>query len=363
MGGAESANLPEVVLPADSRFPTVGPLEFDGWRVDFSAVRECLHRPLPEPLQLRNEISRAQVSLAGALSSPLTEQRSSSSAEQILLEHLEDEHAAEVEKYVVYDKYFGVTRSRHYGAADLAREVSLTISRTLEDLAGAIIDVDEFDAIVDVSEILLRYCAGGAEAGSENGQSGISSSLKDPMYRWRVGHHFFAFSALMCRHALEAIAGRDPLSLQETVNLLADARISLRGTTAAMRYGANMSQQAYGDIVRPSMEAAWPGGFSGTQHLDYERLKRTREAALERLLREHGKSPSDWPAEVRVAFGAFCETELEDLEQHTLLAASKVGTGSSLLAEATGGSGALAAVKQLRSMAVKRQRDLAKYLV
>ncbi|MER7469097.1 hypothetical protein, partial [Streptomyces sp. NPDC097981] len=230
-----------------------------------------------------------------------------------------------------------------------------------DDLADTIVDVDEFAALIDTSEIMLRYC--GADVISNNYERLDSpTAMKGPRYRWRVGHHLFSFSTIFCRHFLMAAAGPFRASPERVAALIEDARISLRGTTAAMRYAANMSQGAYLDVIRPSMEAAWPGGFSGTQHLDYERLKRAREDTRQALLSEYGQLPADWPQEVRLAFGGFCETEVEDLEQHTLIAASKVGTTSSLLTAAAGGASDWAAVKQLRSMANKRQRELRGFL-
>ncbi|NUQ96615.1 MAG: hypothetical protein HOY79_08645 [Streptomyces sp.] len=374
---------PYIVIPATSTLPTSDVLtdeEALTFRSELTTLKSRLEAPLPQGEEVRSAIT----ALAYAVKCASTAQFQRATAATEISEEdarlalrstlTEEDDPEREEEFFVYDRYFGVIRSTEYGIRNLDDQLSVLIIRLLEDLGTAVLGVDEIAALVHAAEQMLHYChtSGTGDISSPH-EAESGDQLDGPMYRWMIGHQFFAVSSQFSRHFLIAAAdgatnGEDP---GEIGILIRTAEVFLRGTTAAMWYAANMSRQVYVDTIRPSMDAVWDGGFSGTQNLDYERMKRAREATLSRLTDRYGDSLRDWPTDVSSALATYCETEVEDLEHHTLIAASKVSREASLMqdaahrwmqAEGTGSSAVPVAVDMLRSMAHERRDSLRKFL-
>ncbi|MER7469103.1 hypothetical protein, partial [Streptomyces sp. NPDC097981] len=139
MDGAVSSDFPRIILPADSNLPSLSPEDgssssshsilADG----LAGIRAALNRHIPDPVRLREEVSRLRIAGAdsdGASSNGNYDERLRH-AHQILLEHPDEVVADGVEKFVVYDEYFGVSRSSHFDYANLGRQLSSTINRVL----------------------------------------------------------------------------------------------------------------------------------------------------------------------------------------------------------------------------------------
>ncbi|MER6250461.1 hypothetical protein ABT224_03555 [Streptomyces sp. NPDC001584] len=372
--------LPNILLPASSDLP-VDIKQKDAGAAAFSEEFRKLHgllgdkEQLPDVDSIRVELTHAASSLYGMAETAAAQTTSAQTmSKEDLSRNLRealgdiDRERRRLDDFVIYDKYFGVARSASYTRDDFAANLTKTVARLLDDLTHTLLNIDDLAAIVRSADVMLRSCcAGDGDTSLESAPLVATANVPshahpretDTAYRWRLGHHFFALCAEFSRHCLIAAANRLPDgSPHEMADLIDLARLTLRGTTAAMWYATNMSQAAYMGTIRPSMEAVQIGGFSGTQNLDYERLKKTRESTIKKFCQRYG-TKDDFQFEVREAFVAHCEAEVQDLEHHTLIAASKVSMNPSLL---QGSGAAFPAVEMLRLMAHGRRGDLAIFL-
>ncbi|MFF9095147.1 hypothetical protein ACF1AX_18690 [Streptomyces sp. NPDC014802] len=366
-------SLPGILLPATSDISPAWPSADTGqWGLVFQNRFKKLHDLLdgPDNLPDAHSVRAAIRELATdikALSGGITGQ-ASAAAQMSEHEHKRnlDEALRPISAYHnrllefhVYDTYFGVTRSLIFPLDQFTAQLTATVIRLLDDLAHTLLNIDDVAALLYASELMLRHAQGDTATTPRDSESTNAKSVTGapaalavgPMYRWRLGHHFFALCAIFSRHCLLTVANQIPSGSPESMAELLDwATLTLRGTTAAMWYATNMSQAAYLGKIRPSM----PKEFSGTQNLDYERLKQARESVIGALTRNYGSSLMTCPSIVRDAFAAHCEAEVQDLEHHTLIAASKVGGKPSLLGSP--------AVEMLRTMAQERREALAMFL-
>ncbi|MFE9801493.1 hypothetical protein ACFYP6_21945 [Streptomyces goshikiensis] len=367
-------NLPRLLLPASSDLPIAHQQNSDGaqgssFDAEFRRLNSLLNsgETLPDADSIRSELARLAASVKSATG--YVDDHAFNGLElrnnlSVMLGDVDNERRR-LEEFAIYDEYFGVSRSLAYSREDLAANVKETVSRLFDDLVHSLLNMDDVAALVHASQVMLRDSDGAGETyqdlpGVAVGVNFEGTYMGDPEYRWRLGHHFFALAAEFSRHYLITATGRlsdaPPDEIADLINL---ARHSLRGTTAAMWHASNMSQSVYMERVRPSMEDVQPGGFAGTQNLDYERLKNARTAAIAKACEIYGSSLDNFPPAVREAFIAHCEAEIEDLEHHTLIAASKVNMNPSLLHK---GGAAFPAVEMLRVMARGRREELDMFL-
>ncbi|MFF8932866.1 hypothetical protein ACF1AO_37080 [Streptomyces longwoodensis] len=381
-------SLPRILLSADSNIPPSGGGREDGTHSKIpeaiQRVLNCLNEEIPDYREINLAIEEAIKPLKKRCRNFADSATSAQQRTRLadVVHKLDSEEIGRADEFLVYDEYFGVTRSAIFTPVDLETHLTFTATRALEDIQHSVLGVDELSSVINSMKLMLEYCDG-ISASQRNAEGALlgpnaplnSIALPPPVrsseYRWRIGHHFFAFATQFCRHFLVAVARNDTSAPpDEIAGLIRKAHICLRGTTAAMWHAANMSRHSYQKTIRPSMVNKGGDGFSGTQHLDYERLKQAREAAIQWLEANFGSVPSRWPSAVRTEFRDYCEAEVEDLEHHTLIAASKVGRTTSLLQDATHpakkgdqvpGVG-LTAVDHLRSMAKQRRAKLSKFL-
>ncbi|MGI5380786.1 hypothetical protein ACQEV2_42820 [Streptomyces sp. CA-251387] len=261
--------------------------------------------------------------------------------------------------HTLQDRYFGIRRVPDITWGQLAAQVCSTAEAVLIDLPFTCIDFDETIAITNA----LSHAWGilGNEPPKEqatisqpltvNGsveqiwrQAWSWSSETESFartvaeYRWITGHHFLNLCFLFCRSALRRATeemGRQ--KVERAAKAVDQATVFLRGTTAAMRYAGNFPAHIYNTFTRPSMDKvgrAHPFGFSGTQNWDYAAFRSTMQALTAEVEENRGPLREPDYAQLLKALQVFRETYLADMEQHVLIAASKVSTDASLMQKA-----------------------------
>lgn len=283
-------------------------------------------------------------------------------------------HKEGVSDEVLVDRIFMVIRLPEMSFVQWAMQIVESSTYLLQDLPFAVLSIDEVAALVAAIQALFHRLVSELD-GQTSESSGdieqpsvadrdflathhalihhwqaITALAQSPMpsseetakrerwekqvthYRWCVGHHFFFLCTIYCSDALHQAAHAfkqgEIDTAAEQLNL---ATGYLRGTTAAMWYASNFPAHFYQNQVRAYLnEVGPPGGPSGTMMLDYQHLLRGKEVLQQTLLSRYGNNPRQWPPLVRHTVQTFHEIYVEDMEQHTLLAASKVGIDSSL---------------------------------
>jgi hypothetical protein len=279
------------------------------------------------------------------------------SSRQALLLSLGDEARDAAIEHADYDRYFGFRRLPIMSASEIAAETVRTIAQICSDLPSAVLALDELIALLGALAAALRWCSSrtpcaGDVAPPDPSPNGATSAER----RWILGHHLFNLLAMLCVAELTAA----------TESLAADrvrgAALYLRGTTAAMWYAGNFPPRVYMEQVRPAMVAhsGTSAGFSGTQNLEYTRLRNAMDAFKEMLPARLGDARA-WPADLYAAVSDLYEVEVEDVEHHVLIAATKVGRMPSLLQEEVQerlppGIAVGTAVDMLRDLAEQRRR-------
>ena len=264
------------------------------------------------------------------------------------------------EACAIYDGYFGVVRISAMTLLRRTAQVAATAQAVLRDLPYTLLDRMQIVMVIAnirhmLKTVAYRFPSEGslvpdspaaqpAHQGAEavrrayrqcwlsQGNGGVEWSQAVAFYRWKVGHHFFNLCTIFCtdalREACSAIAEGD----EETgVTQLALADSFLRGTTAAMWYAGDFPAVVYQACVRPSM--VMPGkasGFSGDQNADYNRMKDAKERLKKVLRQKYGPALAALPARLRSVLMDFHEADIEDSENHLIIAAHKVGTDQSL---------------------------------
>jgi hypothetical protein len=293
----------------------------------------------------------------------------------------------DVEALLVYDRYFRVIRVPRMTALQFEAQVLATCDAVLVDLPLAVIGLDEVIAIVDGMRLIFAFLidrlslhnaplnglhttpraspptnSDGLFIADQRRRPNRDQTHRAATYRWIVGHHFFALCAMHCRDNLIAAQREAEDERPEAAaNSLVAARTFLRATTAAMWYAGNFPAAVYVDDIRAQMQTCKPGGFSGTQNADYERMKTAKKRLIESLFSLFGTRGSAWQhANLRDKLAEFLETIIEDSEHHTLIAAMKVGRDQSLFQRALAGkrSRQYRALDMLRDMTQEKRDDL-----
>jgi hypothetical protein len=279
------------------------------------------------------------------------------SSRQALLRSLGDEARDAAIEHADYDRYFGFRRVPGLSASEIAAETVRTIAEVCADLPSAVLALDEMIALLDALAGALRWCSSrtpyaGDTTPAEPGATGAVSAER----RWILGHHLFNLLAMLC--VAELTAAGDSLAADR----VRGAALYLRGTTAAMWYAGNFPPRVYMEQVRTAMVAhsGTSAGFSGTQNLEYLRLRDTMDAFKESLAARLGDAGA-WPPDFYAAVSDLCEVEVEDVEHHVLIAATKVGRMPSLLQDEMQGRlppgiAVGTAVDMLRDLAEQRRR-------
>src|SRR5262249_17147498 len=126
-------------------------------------------------------------------------------------------------------------------------------------------------------------------------------------------------------------AGDEPGGMQHLHN----AQLFLRGTSASMWYANNFPFEIYKNHVRPAMmKADTPDGLSGELNTDYNFMKAAIDCLEKVMFRRYGRDFNGWPDSIYNSYHEFGSVYVEDMQHHTLIAVSKVGTDTSLAQKA-----------------------------
>jgi|GEM_PF-2037793 len=261
---------------------------------------------------------------------------------------------------VLQDRYFRIVRVDGFDRRALAAQCCATADALLLDLPFAVLGVEEYSAVFrciaamwatlevrGVPEAPTRpappescWDAEDAWASCWNGAANLASrAAAVAQYRWTAGHHLldlcFVFGRCYLAETTASLLAGDCDAAAEALRY---ATIFLRGSTAAMRFAANFPARIYNEQTRPSMDEMGeplPMGFSGTQNADYItfQLARRELGAVVKQLRPALLTPAF--RSVYRELREFREVYLADTEQHILIAASKVGTDTSLMQKAS----------------------------
>ncbi len=257
------------------------------------------------------------------------------------------------DRLATYDRYFRVFRVNAMTPQEFASQVAATSSHVAIDLENTVLGMDELVSLVDAIAEMMRtvgllqpvlasqdeLARLATPADREGAQLGARAALPDDRdvatRRWIVGHHFFDLAAMLCRQRIfNTLAALEAREWDAAAGHIESARVLLRGTTAGMWFAAQFPKEIYIGNVRPQMEAEQEHGFSGTDNADYERMKVVKGAVKDHV---RGMTVSPSAAGFLSAFEAFLESDIEDAEHHTLIAAAKVGLAQSLLQRADHG--------------------------
>lgn len=261
-----------------------------------------------------------------------------------------------VEACTIYDRYFQVERVAAMRFDTFVGQVAESTCNLLYDLPYTLLDRGQITQIVATIGAMFATIQAKLSPVSQSTPSALSAKQAPAtispyqaawqqadahtpawteqvaFYRWQVGHHFFDLCAIFCTDALHSAecAIREE-AIQTGVHSLEQAETFLRGTTAAMWYAGDFSAQIYQQIIRPSMVMpGTPAGFSGDQNADYNRMKKGKQQ-LKKLLREcYGNDLVAMHPLLHRSLLRFHEADIENDEQHLLIAAHKVGVDQSL---------------------------------
>lgn len=303
-----------------------------------------------------------------------------------------DEHAQEeLRGYVIYDKYFNVTRVASMSGKQFVAQVVATCQCLLRDLPFTFLEIERLLTLTETVQTMFEFLTQNYRSDEKTRHSkkdGLALlkettyrkswseiwncsadeiddwTNKVAVYRWCVGHHFFNLCAILGREHLEqAESALRDAEEERGAELILTARKFLRGAGAAMCYAANFPSEVYQNLIRPSMiMTETPYGFSGSQNADHNHFKAAKKGLMQTVFACYGKEHNEWPSAVYSAVKAFHDSEIEDSELHILIAVSKVGTDSSLAQKIWQGrlpSGVRVknAVDVLRDMAEMKRRQ------
>lgn len=301
-----------------------------------------------------------------------------------------DRNAVMAEACAIYDRYFQVERVAAMRFDAFVDQVAATTCHLLDDLPYTLLDRAQVAQIVATIGAMFATLQTKLPPASPSTPAALhtepASTTTSPyhafwqqaetqtpawaeqvaFYRWQVGHHFFDLCAIFCTAALQAAecALREE-DAQAGIDALQQAETFLRGTTAAMWYAGDFSAQIYQQIIRPAMVLPGaPAGFSGDQNADYHRLKQAKQQLKKVLRGRYGADLAAMPARLHQAWLRFHEADIENDEQHLLIAAHKVGVDQSLAqkewqAELPDLAHKQTALDALREMAERRRREFA----
>lgn len=261
---------------------------------------------------------------------------------------------------VLQDRYFQIVRVSGFDRRALAAQCCASADAVLLDLPYAVLGIEEYSAIIRaIAAMWATLELRGVPASSTRPSPVVSPwSAEDDwaawwrgrgerdgraaavaQYRWTAGHHLLDLCFVFGRgHLAEAATALRAEDWDAAAGALHLAGIFLRGSTAGMRYASNFPARIYNELTRPSMNVMGkplPMGFSGTQNMDYVAFQQAKHGLIAAVkeLRPVLRTPALQP--VYQQLREFREVYLADMEQHVLIAASKVGTDTSLMQKAS----------------------------
>lgn len=289
-------------------------------------------------------------------------------------EHLAGEAAtapmdtASLRPIVPNHEYFGV-RTADVDDDYRRRETSTIIARTLADLRGARLDLNDRAAEVRAMVLILRGLSprDGAPAAEPSGEtvhvpSGTPLRVgRDELTRWVITHHFYFVLNLAAAHAVSrAVAALADADRDTAVAAFREAAVLVRGFTAAMMHSGDMSAACYDARVRPTMQPpAVPVALTGRtqpEHKAFRKAMRKLAAVGEPFAKVAVTDP-----ELALARDALLEADLHDIERHIAVTAALVGDDQSIVQVDEAAESAIAMLRTMRHTRATAYRDLMRF--
>lgn len=288
--------------------------------------------------------------------------------------------------YNVCDHYFRFVRVKDMKAREWLGTLAFVSLAVVEDLPHTLLNWDEEIALLaSLTEMFSWILPEGMEAESslQSGKPPISSETSLPLwqseaknvgrtisiayYRLLIGHHIWQHINIFARECFEHSAdefaqGND----EEGTRWLWKATRLFRGTTASMWYASIFPLQTYQAELRPTMVET-DSIDAQQQHLTYNLLK---QGIKQFKLTMEERAASNKPLHSEQTYTVlkqFHEYYVQDMEQHILVASSKVGLDASLAqkvwqSKLPANTRTKNAMDLLRDMAGIRRKDWQKVL-
>lgn len=288
--------------------------------------------------------------------------------------------------YEVCDRYFRFVRVPDLHVREWLGTMAFVSLSLADDLPHSMLNWDEALALILALTIQFDWLLpehvslrNGSEAMGkvepvgasprpwESEVEGLGRTIAISYFRLLVGHHIWQHFSVIGRECFErsAIAFANSQDEAATEWLWKATRI-FRATTASMWYASIFPRQTYQAELRPTMVET-DAIDAQLQHLTYNMLKQSikkLKAALD------GRIQANLPLHSMQAYTAmkeFYEFYVQDMEQHVLVATSKVGLDSSLAQKVwqeklPANTRTKNAMDLLRDMAMLRQKEWQKVL-
>ncbi|MFE0514921.1 hypothetical protein [Streptomyces sp. NPDC058964] len=270
-----------------------------------------------------------------------------------------------LEPVVPNHEYFGV-RTADVDDAYRVSETSLIIARTLADLRGARLDLNDQAAEVRAMILILKGLdpADGTPAPEPAAPAEVTALRvgRDELTRWVVTHHFYFVlnlaAARAVTRALTALADEDR---DTAVTAFRDASVLVRGFTAAMMHSGDMSAPCYDAKVRPTMyPPAVPVALTGRTQPEHKAFRKAMRKLTVTHTEPFAKVAVTDP-ELALARDALFEADLHDIERHIVVTAALVGDDQSIIQVDESAESAIAILRTMRHTRAMTYRHLMRF--
>lgn len=245
--------------------------------------------------------------------------------------------------YNVCDKYFRFVRVREMSTRAWLGSMAFVSLSIVRDLPYILLNLDETLALLNAITIQFAWFLPQELPATpqqptnleqtppwQSEVDNLGRTISISYFRLLVGHHIWQHFNVMARELFEESAAAFAAGQDEdaTEKLWKAARI-FRGTTATMWYASIFPRKIYQDELRPTMVET-DSIDAQVQHLTYNMLKhgiKKLKMAIESRM-EAGKLLQSQRA--YETLHEFYELYVQDMEQHILVATSRVWLDSSL---------------------------------
>ncbi|OKJ11684.1 hypothetical protein [Kitasatospora sp. CB01950] len=255
-------------------------------------------------------------------------------------------------------EYFGV-RTADIDDAYRVSEITTVIARTLVDLRGARLDLNDQASEVRAMILILRGLdpQEGPFAEARPAGEALLRVGADELSRWVVTHHFYFVLNLAAAAAVSrAVAALADADRDAATAAFQEAAVLVRGFTAAMIHSGDMSAACYDAKVRPTMAPpAVPAALTGRTQPEHKAFRKAIRKLVAASPEPFAKLAATGP-ELAVARDSVLDADLLDIERHIVITAALVGDDSSII---QGDESAESAIAILRTM--RHTRAMAYY--
>ncbi|GAA2437963.1 hypothetical protein GCM10010433_43440 [Streptomyces pulveraceus] len=262
--------------------------------------------------------------------------------------------------------YFGV-RTADIDDAYRVSEISTVIARTLADLGGARLDLNDQAAEVRAMVLILKGLSpqDGPPAPEPPAAPAERAPYRvgdDELTRWVITHHFYFVLNLAAASAVSrattALAEQDR---DTAVTALREAAVLVRGFTAAMIHSGDMSSACYDAMVRPTMQPpAVPAALTGRTQPEHKAFRR----AMRKLVTVSAEPYAELAAadpEIALARDILLDADLQDIERHVVITAALVGDDQSIVQGDEAAESAIAILRTMRHVRATAYYDLMRF--